>query len=606
MTDVGARAWSWLRRPLAPLREDLAADPYLRYLLALSTLICGFGIWFRVPNFAAPDEYSRLVDPMKAAGRFAADPGLESLRRGVTDGRALGATFYLYGLVLVPVFLAVVATGQLGEFVALGAIESRWELWHAAPAWFWTSTVLLGRLVSVLFGVGCVYLTYRLGTTLGDRFAGRVAALLLALSVGFFSQTHLVGEDAPMLFFLLATLVFAARYVRSGRTADFLLGCLTGGLATVFKLSGGVAVVVLGVALFDRARRSDSPLDELLRPRVVLGGLAVGIVTITVGIPSVLFGGPGELLGRAAGSISTKTGKSGGLDASIWYWFLQQYATGFGWPLTVAAAAGLVATVRGLLADPRRRSEPLFPLLFVTVAVYVLVYSRWEFVRLRHVVPTFPVLLVLLGVEVSRRRTDSSGTGAPGGWRAVGRDLPRLLRVGMAVLLVTTALFAGAAQSQYLTDPRDEATRWLEANTDPGERVEVYENSVADVATPHGRETSHFEFQEERATNTPSLILDQQAFTEWMVSMPDREPAYVQLTAAELAYLDPLDPASSQYPERRAYVRGLLAGEYEYRVAAEFGTRPQHRTLASRLLYAGLVPEVDGREQWVLLLEREG
>jgi hypothetical protein len=79
---------------------------------------CGFGIWYRLPNFAGADEYSRLIQPMKVAGEFVTEPNFESVRRGVTDGRALGATFYLYSLVLFPIFFYIVirATRRICNF----------------------------------------------------------------------------------------------------------------------------------------------------------------------------------------------------------------------------------------------------------------------------------------------------------------------------------------------------------------------------------------------------------------------------------------------------------------------------------------------------------
>ncbi|WP_123534679.1 ArnT family glycosyltransferase [Halosimplex salinum] len=580
------------RRPVERIRADVAADPYLPYLLLLALVTCGFGVWFRLPNFAAPDEYSRLIQPMKVAGEFVADPRFESVRAGITDGRALGATFYLYAVVLAPVFLVVLASGNLGEFATLGTIESRWDLWHAAPAWFWAGSVLLGRLVSVALGVGCVYLTYRLGVELRDRFAGRLAALLLALSLGFFSQAHMIGEDLPMLFLLLASVLLAGRYVESGRPVHFLLGCLTGGLAIAFKLSGGAAAVVLGVALLVRAGRSDDPLGELTRPRVVLGGLVVGALSVTVGIPSVLLGGPMELLTRAGGSIASKTGKSGGLDAPIWYWLLRQYVRGLGLPLFVATVAGAVATV-GHLVERRGRVDPLYWLLLTAAAVFLFVYSGWEFVRLRHVVPTFPPLLVLFAAAASR-------------WRE--SDRPRLrtgIRAALVVVVLSTALTAGVAEAGYVTEPRDQATRWIAANAASGETVTVYENSVADIATPHGRETSHFDYREQQATSNASLVSNESRYTEWMTDTPDREPAFVQLTANELAYVDPTDTDYHQYPERREYIEGLLNGEYGYEVVAEFGRWERTETLRDDFRQAVFTPEVEGQERYVVILAPE-
>ncbi|MFB6150387.1 MAG: ArnT family glycosyltransferase, partial [Haloarculaceae archaeon] len=556
------------------------------YVLVLAFATCGFGIWYRVPNFGGPDEYSRLMQPLKVAGRVGADPGLDSLVAGVTDGRALGATFYLYGAVLAPVFLAVVVTGQVGDFLALGSIQSRWTLWH------WTATVVLGRLVNVALGVGCVYLTYRLGTELRDRFAGRLAALFLALSVGFVSQAHLVGEDVPMLFFLLLSVAVAHRYVETGRTRTFLLGSVAGGLAIAFKLTGGVGAILLGIAHVDRARRQENTLDALLRPTVLASGLVVGFLTVYIGIPSALVGGPTELIVRVSSTLGSKTGRSGGLTAPIWYWVARGYVAGLGLPLTVATAVGVVGTAVGWVRKPDWSAHPLAVLLVGSVVVPLAVFARWEFVRIRHLVPTYPALLILLGTATAR-------------WWDRDRA-QRGLKVALAVVLVTTGAFVAAAEAQYVTDPRDDATAWIASNTDDSATVEVYENSIADVGVPHGRETSHYPFRENAAANTSTLVLNESAYTEWMLALPERRPEYVQLTGTELSYLDPRDPRSEQFPTRRRHIRRLLAGEYDYRVAVTFGTRPDYadRSLGERLVRAGVYPRVVGVEQVVIVLER--
>jgi hypothetical protein len=580
---------TWLRSAIERVEDDFVADPYLRYVLLLAVLTCGFGIWFRVPNFAGPDEYSRLIQPMKVAGRVAADPGFASLQSALLDGRALGATFYLFGLVLAPLFVVVLLAGQLGEFVALGGIESRWELWHAAPTWFWSGSILLGRLVTVAFGVGCVYLTYRIGTEFRDRATGRLAALFLSLSVGFVAQAHELNEDIPSLFFLLLTVLLATRYARRGDRALFFAGALTGGLAIAFKLSGGVAAVALGIAHLDRARRADDPVEAFLRPTVVVGGLGVGLLTVYVGIPSVLVGGPGELLGRATRSIVTKTAKTGGLDAPISYWFLRQYVRGLGVPLFLAAVAGALAVVGRTIAR-RRNPSPLAVLLGTTVLTFLVVYSRWEFVRLRHLVPTFPVLLVALSAELAR-------------WRE-GERTRRGASVVLALLVVTSGATVAVAEYEYVTDPRDGATDWLANNADRDATVEVYENSIADVGVPHGQTVSHYPFPENRATNTSSLVLNETAYTGWMLGMPDRSPEYVQLTAAELAYVTPTSPASDRFPERRRFVERLQRGEYNYTRVATFGEPSGPATLREDLIEAALDPDLPGRERYVAIYER--
>jgi len=567
--------------------RDFRVDPLLRYILCFGGLIFAVGIWIRIPNFAGPDEYSRLIQPMKVAGRFVAAPGLDSLQAAVTDGRALGATVYVYAAVLAPIFLAILVTGQLGQFVRLGGISSRWTLWHEAPAWFWTSATLLGRAVSVLLAVGCLYLLYRLGVRLQNRQTGRIAALGLAVTFGMVESTRLVNEDIPMLFFLLLTLLLCLHYVESGAGRTFLLACFTAGLAVAFKLTGGSAVVAVGVAYVLRARRTEAPRAALVQPKFLLGGLVVSLVTITVGFPSVLFGGPGELLTRITHTSGQKTTLPGGVTAGIEFWLLRGYLSAFGLPLAVGVVAGAALTASRLL-DRRDDVGDLVLLVATPVVVTLTVFSQWQYVRVHHLLPTLPLLVLLAALGIGQLDRTHRG-----------------IRVALAVLFVTSAVFTAVGTYQMATDPRDQATDWLETNTDRGDTVEVYENSIADVGAVHGRPLQHYSYQEENATYNSSLVLDEQAYTEWMVRMPERRPEYIQLTGEELRYITPGHPDREQFPERAAYVNGLLQGKYNYTVVAQFGERGIDRTLSERLLRAGVQPEPESRKSVVIILARD-
>jgi len=567
------------------VRLDLERDPKLRYVLLFAGLVFAVGIWFRVPNFAGPDEYSRLIQPMKVAGRVAASPGLDSLQAAATDGRALGATLYLYGLVLAPIFLVILATGQLGQFVSLGGIESRWVLWHEAPAWFWTSSVLLGRAVSVALGVATVYLVYRLGVRLRSRWTGRVAAVGLAVTFGFVEAAHTINEDIPMVLLLVVTLLLCLRYVDSGAASTFVLACFTAALAVTFKLTGGSAVVAVGVAYLLRARRVPEPRAALARPRLLLGGLAVGTLAILVGFPKVLFGGPGELLVRVSVSTGNKMTLAGGVPAGIEFWLLRGYLAGFGLPLFAGVILGVLATLRYLAGGADGFDDRLV-LVATPVVVTLAVFARWQFVRVHHLLPTMPLLLLVgsLGVERLRQQSETG------------------VRVALTALLVTSLAFSGFGTVQLATDPRDEATDWLRSNTDADDTVVVYENSIADVAAVHGRPVEHYAYRENVAYD--SLVGNESAYTEWMLGTPDRRPAYIQLTGEELNYVTPGHPDREQFPRRAAYVEGLLGGEYNYTVVARFGERRTEQSVSERLFRAGVEPEPEAREPVVIILAR--
>ncbi len=524
---------------------------------------------------------------MKTAGYVATDPSFDSFRTGVTDGRALGATFYLYGIVLVPVFLLVLASGRIGEFVSLGGLSSRWELWHAAPDWFWTLSILFGRGINVVLAVGCVYLVYRIGARTRTRQTGRYAAILLTLSLGFIAAAHELAEDVPMLFCFLLALLLIIRYVETGRGSTLLLGSFFGGLAIAFKLTGGVAAVVLGVAIIVRTLRSTDGFRTALEPRLYALCFVVGLGAVYVGIPSALVGGPEALLTRLT---HTTTRKTTALQSTppISYWMTLQYVKSLGVPLFVACLCGVAATV---FRFGRSRSIPDHELLLlVALSTYVVVFSQWQFVRMHHLLPTIPLLLLLLAPRLARLRNEHGATG----------------RVVVALLLLSTAMFAVAGDAKYAMDRRDDATGWMATEFGENESVLVYENSIADVAAVHGRPVTHYEYREENATYSSSLVLNETAYTEWMVSTPQRGPEYIQLTSSDLAYLSPLSARSYQYPRRAEYIKTLVDGDgYDYTVAREFGDRSvEKESLEERILRAAIDPDVPQRESYVLLLER--
>lgn len=575
VVDVAVRT----RRRVA---ADLRTDRTLRYILAVAALLAGFWFWYRAPNFGTPDEYSRLLDPMTAAGYVLADPGVDTLVRGVTDGRALGATFYLYGLVLVPVFGAVVLSGQFGTFAEFGAISSRWTLWQAVPAWYWTASIVLGRLLVVVLSLSCVYLTYRLGTEIHDRTAGRIAAGSLALSLGFLSTAHGISEDIPMLCLFVLSVVLVLRYVRTGEDVTFLVAALLGGLAIAFKLTAGTIVFVLGVAFLIRARADG---DLLSRGRLGLFSLALlaGIGAIVVGMPSVLVGGPEELLNQVTHTLGQKT--SVGQPFPPWYYLLSGYLNAFGLPLFAAILVGLATSLRKAWTGTADRNA--VALLSFALVVYVAVFSSWQWVRTHHLLPTLPLTVALLGVAGSSL-LDRRGRGG---------------RLVLIALVLSTGLYATTGVLGYTTDPRESATSWLATRNVSDGELEVYENSVADVGVPHGIETIHYRYPDENAPSDGTRRRNESDYTAWLYDVTERRPRYIEITSTELQYLDPGNPVTRRYPRRTEYFRALLDGEYPYEVATTFGSA-RSTSLSRRLLEAGIVPRVEQRVPRVIILER--
>ena len=588
---------------------DYAADPWLKYILLLTLLLTGFWFWHRIPGFATVDERWRLLDVMTAVGIFAADPGLKSLYSAVLAQRLAGATLYLYGIALAPVFLAVAITGRLESFATVSP--------RLYPEWVWTWSLLLARFLNVIVAVGCVYLTYRIGVAMRDRVTGRLAAVLLSFTFGFLFMAHEVGEDMPALFCLLLVLYLALRYVETGDETTFLAGCGVGGFAIAFKFTAATGVILLGIAYLLHARRMSDWKDALARPRLIGTGLLVGALAAVVGFPEVLVAGPNVLVERIATQLSHKSKSLAGPTAPGWWWLLRSFLNGLGLPLFIGALGSVVGSVLQL----RERSTEAdgTVLLLTGLLVYLLVYVRWEYVRIHHLLPTFPILALLLAATLSRFLVQS----------------PRFARPFLAVLLVTSGAYAVAGDLHYATAPRDEAAAWLNANVPENATMEVYRVRYRDAVFPRGMKISSYETPITRTGPNPGSPPK----TKWMLNMPKRCPDYIQLTYWDLVYLGtaspgetrpplpaaykqgsdpPWLPPRSPKPGRAEYIRDLLDGQYSYEVVAEFGPRPslwpqpRAQTSILDLLTVGINPwsitygdDQDLRaEQYTLILER--
>ncbi len=589
-----------LGRVKRQVRRDLRADPYLAVILVVAVLLAGFWFWHRVPNFATWDERDRLLDPLVVYSSLLEDPSLGALRDAVAWGRApFGATFYLYSLAVLPV---VVLALLLGEGSAIAGIDSLnveygyFQTWQATPAWIWTGSLLAIRLVNVCLAVGSVYLTYRLGTALRDRATGRLAAALLAMSFGLAMLAHEAGEDVPALFALLLALYLLVRYVQTGTRRRFLEASAAGGLAVAFKLTAGLIVPVIGLGYFLRARRGDHPLSVALwRPRLLVGGAATGAAVIALGFPTLLVGHLDLVVERFVGQSAGRASVALGPTAPSWWWLLRGSLASLGLPLTVAGTVGvltsLLALRPGAADDTTDRDARI--LLLALLAAFLAVLWAWHDFRPHHLLPTLPLVVLLTADTLTRVRDHR----------------PAVARPMIAILLVTTAVFAGTGVASYATTPRSAAVDWLDRTAPENATMATYHHGFDETALPHGLPVDH----------------------RWgPASDEDRNvtcPRYIQLSYENLLYLRDVPRPQREAGVRRnvsrraAYIRGLLDGEYAYDIAAEFGPRPpnyvpQRPTPGSLvdILSMGITPRNDfygdeqelGPGQYVVILERRG
>lgn len=111
------------------------------------------------------------------------------------------------------------------------------QVWFSgAPFYIWllalwfqlTNYSIAGvRLLSALFGIGTVALTYAIGTKLKNRSTGLIAAFILTTTIQFLFRTRQGNLDAAIAFFNAAS-VYSFLFIKSDSRWSYVLGIFVG------------------------------------------------------------------------------------------------------------------------------------------------------------------------------------------------------------------------------------------------------------------------------------------------------------------------------------------------------------------------------------------
>jgi 4-amino-4-deoxy-L-arabinose transferase-like glycosyltransferase len=111
------------------------------------------------------------------------------------------------------------------------------------------SAVLLGRSVTICFGVGSAGLVYLIGRQLREGpWVGLLAALMVAISPTMVGLSRFVTSDSQVTFFALSSLLAALLAMKQGKTRHYVAAGLFAGLAASSKYNGALILVSLALA----------------------------------------------------------------------------------------------------------------------------------------------------------------------------------------------------------------------------------------------------------------------------------------------------------------------------------------------------------------------
>jgi 4-amino-4-deoxy-L-arabinose transferase-like glycosyltransferase len=410
--------------------------------------------------------------------------------------------------------------------------------------------MLAGRWLSVVMALGTVWLIYRTGREIYGRRSAVFAALTTALIPPFVYFGKTANVDGPFLLWVAASFLFYIRIFDRHRLRDYVLFAVCAMLAVGTKDQAYGLYVLSPLPILislhrHRAREGASGWLGTLLDRRTLAAAGAGVLAFVL-----VFQIPWNLrgflhhVGLLTGSQSEEAQfypntPSGHLQNLVQTAKHLQFC--LGWPLFLAAIAGIVQTFRRS-TGPRERSR-LAALAVLGLSYYLTFLSVVLFSRDRYVLPLALILTLFAGRGL-------------GDLAAPGRARPLRL-AAVAAIVLYSVLYALSVDLRMVNDSRYAAERWLH------DRRPLPKQAAAVGRLKHAPRIEAIDWP--RVFRKDGRILQRQGLRYLVVNVTDLRS-----------------------PEERAIYKQLLAGKFGYSLAGQFRWQSPWDLLDTRGSYTTL------------------
>jgi 4-amino-4-deoxy-L-arabinose transferase-like glycosyltransferase len=313
--------------------------------------------------------------------------------------------------------------------------------------------VLMGRLITVLLGLGSVALIFWAGMRLSGRAeVGMLAALLLALSPIHVWHNRLVTPDTLVAFCATATLAASVLVLDRGTIGGYLLAGACVGLTAASKYNGGIVILLPIFAHF--TKQGIQGIKSYKLYLIFFTALLAFLVTN----PFALLDYSSFLHDITAEVVHYSSGHAGMEgNTPIWYITYLMRTTGAILPLAVLQIVrGAYGRKKGILL------AAIFPVC------YFIMIARFAVRNDRTLLPMTPHLFLLAAWLLVDFLAYARQV-RPGQSR-------RLLLAVSGVLIATAILFPTIQTVQSnvqlgQTDSREAARVWINDNLPPGAKI---------------------------------------------------------------------------------------------------------------------------------------
>lgn len=360
--------------------------------------------------------------------------------------------FYINALAYVPYFLL----GKiLGIFHAPGDILPPISLAMGVTQAQMPTTVLLGRIISVCFGVGTVVLIYFIGKQITGRTAvGILASVMTAFSPTNVTYSRLITPDIFVSFFALASFFASILVFQHGKTRHYVIAGICAGLTASSKYNGGWIILPLVLAHFLRYGKS-----AFKQPKLYLAFLLCGVGFLLTTPYAIL--DSAKFLTDLRFEIHHYSTGHPGMEGNSLAWYLNyMYTTGGG--LYLLAALGIFS---GFILRPKEAGLMLiFPAVYFAFIISFVVRNDRTFL------PLTPFLflsaawsLILLGDKLRSWQNES---------------LRRSSLTVLAVLAIVSFAFPiiriiNDVRCLTTVNSRETARIWIADTLPPGSKVGI-------------------------------------------------------------------------------------------------------------------------------------
>ena len=416
---------------------------YIAFILLIALSLRIWGLNYDLPYIYHPDEPLSLsiIQPIF----ITSDPNPHFFEYP-------SVFYYLNALAYIPYYLA----GKLlGIFTSRTDILPPMTLIMGVSKAQLPSTIIMGRMITVIFGIGCVALTYAIGKQLtGKTSIGLIAALMLAVAYPNVSLSRFISPDTFVVFFATASFLASVMIYQQGKTKYYLIAGICVGLTASTKYNGGLIVLPMILAHFLRYGKL------ALKQRNIYLALLLCGVGFLIGTPFAVLDFPTFWAGMKFQAFHYSTGHPGMEGNTLKFYLDYMWRTG---------GILYILSILGIFQGIYARSKEIillssFPLVYFVFINLMVVRNDRTFLPLTPflfiLAASFLVYLFNKSAELVSKRK---------------QNIIQIILYGISIIALLYPLFFLVNKTILLTSPNSRETSriWIEDNLPAGAKIAI-------------------------------------------------------------------------------------------------------------------------------------